>query len=270
VSSAHDAFPPPTVEYPVPRHTAEHPTPVEGLRPTPSAGRSVAGRAPRVGLRLYGVVGLDAAHHEEPPPATPDTALVAYRDVAAVVEPAAYAAEPVGAVALERHRAVVDEVFARRTVVPAPPGTVFRSRETLAGWLELHYFTLVEALGFLDDRAVARVTAARADDPAPSRAAPLLLDQGAPGEERATGDLLLTAAAEPFRELRREAVSLLVLRAEELGDPLAAYASFLVERARWAHFEQAVEAEARRHPGLTLRVSGPWPPYDFVRMQFRG
>jgi hypothetical protein len=155
-------------------------------------------------------------------------------------------------------------------VVPAPPGTVFRSRETVAGWLELHYFTLAEALSFLDDRAVARVTATRADAPAPARATPLHLDQGPPGDERPAGDALLTEAAEPFRELRRDAVSMLVLRAEELGEPHAAYASYLVERSRWAQFEQALAREAQRHAGLALRLSGPWPPYDFVRMQFRG
>jgi hypothetical protein len=259
-----------TVEYPVPRTTVEYPAPADALRPTPGAGRSVPGRGPRVGLRLFGVVAAETDPHEAPPPAAPDTELVAYRDVAAVVEPAAYAAEPVGTEALERHRWVIDEVFARRTVVPAPPGTVFRSRETLAGWLELHYFTLAEALSFLDDRVVARVTATRADAPAPARATPLHLDQGAPGDERPAGDALLTEATEPFRELRREAVSMLVLRAEELGEPHAAYASYLVERARWQQFEQAVAREAQRHAGLALRLSGPWPPYDFVRMQFRG
>ncbi|WP_275828703.1 GvpL/GvpF family gas vesicle protein [Roseisolibacter sp. H3M3-2] len=260
-----------TVEYPVARPTAEYPVAAESLRPTPSAGRPVAGRAPRVGLRLYGIVATEIDPHEPPPPAAPDTELVAYRDVAAVVEPAPYVAEPVGAVALERHRAVVDGVFARRTVVPAPPGTVFRSHEALAGWLELHYFTLAEALSFLDDRVVARVTASRADDAASARATPLHLDQdGAAGDERALGDAVLTEAAEPFRELRREAVSMLVLRAEELGEPHAAYASFLVERTRWAQFEQALAREGQRHAGLALQLTGPWPPYDFVRMQFRG
>lgn len=260
-----------TVEWPVPRATAEHPAVGDPSRPTPGAGRAVPGRAPRVGLRLFGLVGVDPAHHLSSPGLLPDTDLVVYRDVGAVVEPAAYSAEPLGAVALERHRSVVDEVFARRSIVPAPPGTVFRSREALASWLELHYFTLVEALGFLEDRAAARVTVSwAADVDAATRATPLHLDSGAPGEERAESDALVAEAAEPFRALRRDAVSLLVLRAEELGEPAAAYASFLVERARWAQFEQAVAREAQLRPGLQLRLSGPWPPYDFVRMQFRG
>jgi hypothetical protein len=261
-----------TVEYPVPRATAEYPAFGDAARPTPGSGRAVSGRGARVGLRLFGIVGLDRPHAHDTPPVLPDTDLVGYRDIAAVVEPGAYTAEPMGAVALERHRVVVDEVFARRTIVPAPPGTVFRSREALASWLELHYFTLVDALGFVEERAVARVTATwTADADAARRVSPLHLDAGAPPlEESAESDALVAEAAEPFRALRREAVSLLVLRAEELGEPAAAYASFLVERARWAQFEQAVAREAQLRPGLQLRLTGPWPPYDFVRMQFRG
>jgi hypothetical protein len=70
---------------------------------------------------------------------------------------------------------VLDALFAERTVLPAPPGTVFRGRDALAEWLELHYFTLVEALNFVDGRAVARVTARPVADeahPRPGRAPP--------------------------------------------------------------------------------------------------
>jgi hypothetical protein len=52
--------------------------------------------------------------------------------------------------------------------------------------------------------------------------------------------------------------------------PATAVASFLVERERWAQFEAAVLEEGRRDPELRYRVTGPWPPYDFVRMQFGG
>jgi hypothetical protein len=31
-----------------------------------------------------------------------------------------------------------------------------------------------------------------------------------------------------------------------------------------------VKEEAKRLPGLRIDVTGPWPPYDFVRMQFGG
>ena len=83
------------------------------------------------------------------------------------------------------------------------------------------------------------------------------------------GDLT-SLAAESFRALRAEAVALLILRAgpDAAAPDAAAHGSFLVERRRWREFEEAVGIEAARHPTLRFQCTGPWPPYDFVRMQF--
>jgi hypothetical protein len=40
--------------------------------------------------------------------------------------------------------------------------------------------------------------------------------------------------------------------------------SFLVERSGAGAFAEAVAACERRHPGVRLELSGPWPPYSFV------
>jgi Gas vesicle synthesis protein GvpL/GvpF len=45
-------------------------------------------------------------------------------------------------------------------------------------------------------------------------------------------------------------------------------AAFLVERERSRIFEDAVSEEAARHASLVIDLTGPWPPYDFVKMQF--
>jgi hypothetical protein len=234
-----------------------------------------------VGLRLFAVVALGveprpllAAH----PALLEGTELVAFRDIAAVVSPAAYAAEPLGLPDLEDYRAVVSALFTARATLPAPPGTVFRAREALAEWLELHYFTLVEALNFVDGRVTARVTVTPDRPGTGGRPAPLRLaaPTGQTREEEiaalaapdAAADGLVARAAEAFAALRREAASFLVLRADAGREDEAAHASFLVDRDRWAVFEQAVSREARQRPGLRLACSGPWPPYDFVRMQF--
>jgi hypothetical protein len=167
-------------------------------------------------------------------------------------------------------------VFERRAMVPAPPGTVFRSRERLVGWLELHYYTLAEALDFVTDRAVARVTVRR-DDPNATAAAALAVP---PASLRLTLDVegttappandLVSLAADAFRDLRREAIAMLVLRAgPDAAQPDdTAHGSFLIERARWQTFVDAVALQSRRHAALRLDCTGPWPPYDFVRMQF--
>jgi hypothetical protein len=47
-------------------------------------------------------------------------------------------------------------------------------------------------------------------------------------------------------------------------------AAFLVERELWKEFVEAVEEQHKAHPTLRLELTGPWAPYDFVRMQFGG
>jgi hypothetical protein len=79
------------------------------------------------------------------------------------------------------------------------------------------------------------------------------------------------AAAEVFRSLRRGAIALITVRGEDgagRDTPPAACASFLVDRARWAAFNLLVSQEAPHYPALRLACTGPWPPYDFVRMHF--
>ncbi|AHG90359.1 Gas vesicle synthesis GvpLGvpF [Gemmatirosa kalamazoonensis] len=275
--SGHDRV---TAEHPAPStratgehalsHTAEHTT---STRATPLGAMSVRGDK-RVGLRLFGVAAMDQ-HQSAATPFAAGTELVTFRDLGAVVSPGPYAADHLVPRDLDVHCAVVGEVFERRAIVPAPPGTVFRSRERLLGWLELHYYTLAEALDFVTDRAVARVTVRRGDPNTVHAAAtgvpPATLRLTPAGDEASAvaGDLV-SLAADAFRELRRDAVALIVLRAgPDAAQPDSeAHGSFLIERSRWATFVDAVALQGRRHAALRMECSGPWPPFDFVRMQF--
>ena len=45
-------------------------------------------------------------------------------------------------------------------------------------------------------------------------------------------------------------------------------ASFLIERDRWDVFNEIVREEQKRLREMHVECTGPWPPYDFVRMQF--
>ncbi len=175
------------------------------------------------------------------------TEMVAFRDLAALVGEPPHDGDPT----LAHYRRVVESVFRRQGVIPAPPGTVFRDAGLVMQWLELHYFTLLDALGFLEDRAVARVTVARAT-----------------GNEPGGGQLDVAAETvlqDSLRVLRRHAVA----TASVDGDgerPVAT--SYLVDQERWEHFARVVEEAGARLPDFTLALSGPWPPYDFVRMRF--
>jgi hypothetical protein len=79
-------------------------------------------------------------------------------------------------------------------------------------------------------------------------------------------------AAESLRLLRSQAAATVSLPMADGDDEdgVVARASFLIDTQRWQAFTDTVSAEAKRQTGLDFRVTGPWPPYDFVRMQFGG
>jgi len=202
-------------------------------------------------LKLYGVGAVDSAHEASP---VDGTQLVRYRALAAIVEPSSYNAVKLDEAEMENYLRVLDEVHAHSAVLPAPPGTVFRSVDTLTQWLELHYFTLTEALSSVEGHSTARVSITARGE----------------AQAGAAGKSVAALAAESLRLLRAHAGATVNLPASEVtGEEDAVIrASFLIETERWPTFEEAVAAEAKRQGALDFRVSGPWPPYDFVRMQF--
>jgi len=203
-------------------------------------------------LRLYGVAAVESGHANS---LADGTTLVHYRALAAIVEPSAYAVSTLQDDEMAKYLAVLEEAQAHSAVLPAPPGTVFQSQPTLTRWLELHYFTLTEALAVIDGHAAARVSvttqAKQGDDDRKSFAA---------------------MAADSLRLLRSQAAATVTLpRADgDEEDGVLARASFLVDTQRWQAFKDMVSKEAERQGKLDFQVTGPWPPYDFVRMQFGG
>ena len=100
-------------------------------------------------LRLYAITDIE--HHAQSKPLD-GTELLPFRDIAAVVSPAEYSSAPPDGEAIDEYRRIVDDLFGRAPVLPAPVGTVFRTRETLTRWLELHYVALSDALSFVSVR----------------------------------------------------------------------------------------------------------------------
>ena len=195
-------------------------------------------------LLLYGIVGLEGADTES---LAPGTTLVAFRDLGAVTAPAAYARQTPMDEDVETHRAVVESIFPKRAFLPAPIGIIFRNRDALVRWLELHYVTLTDGLTFVEGRVAARVhLSART--------------------ESGTDTEVAAAATEAFRLLRQHATASVSLK--PVNGNRSASAAFLVERDRWSLFVDTVASEAQARPTLKFRQTGPWPPYDFVNMQF--
>lgn len=202
-------------------------------------------------LSLYGIVAND--HHLIA--SLPEgTELVPVRELAAIVGPGQYASPDPDGADIEHHQGIVGAVFARTPVLPAPVGTVFRTRDTLLRWLELHYVALSEALHFVDDRAAARVHVFRADGK---------------DDERDAGSDLAAVAADTFRTIRRHAVAALPLKSEHLTG-IVLSSAFLVEKELWSEFEAQIGEQRERNGSLQFKVTGPWPPFDFIRMQFGG
>jgi hypothetical protein len=209
-------------------------------------------------IRLYAITVADAQNATpapDPASATLATTLVPFRDLCAVVsEQKAFGLDETTPESIVAHQAVVDAVFRRGAVLPAPVGVVFRAPDVLKRWMELHYVSLTDALEFVEDRCVARVHIERAD--------------GKPGELESGSDLA-AAATESLRALRRRAVASVPLRMEAVTG-LALSASFLVDHDLWKDFLHGVDEQRDAHHLLHFDVTGPWAPYDFVRMQFGG
>jgi hypothetical protein len=202
-------------------------------------------------LRLYGVAAVESGQTSS---LAEGTTLTHYRALAAIVEASAYSTVNLDDGEMSKYLAVLEEAHGHATVLPAPPGTVFQSQSTLTRWLELHYFTLTEALAVIDGHAAARVSIT-------------LQDKLDPTDSRKTFAAL---AAESLKLLRSQAAATVTLpRADgDEEEGVVARASFLIDTQRWQLFADIVSKESQRQPALDFHVTGPWPPYDFVRMQF--
>lgn len=198
-------------------------------------------------LTLFGVTFLES--HDVRPP-VPDTELIVVRDIAAVCGQSPYSRAEATPDEVDHFAAVVDAYNQRGPVLPAPMGVVFRSRDAVQRWLELHFVALSDALNYVDNRVAARVHVFRPGEP----------------DEREVGADLAATAAESLRVLRHAAVSSVPLRTEKLTG-IVLSAAFLVENERWPEFAAEVETQGRQTRDLRFELTGPWPPYDFVQMQ---
>jgi hypothetical protein len=208
-------------------------------------------QSPLKALRLYGVAASDVRGTTS---LAEGTTLVQFRQIAAIVEQSDYAKIEITAEELQKYQRIVEEVYSHTPILPAPPGTVFKSQETLLRWLELHYFSLVEALGQVEGHAAARLT--------------LSVGQTVKNDEATKK--FQTLASEALRSFRKNSAATVTHPPIEGEDGIIAKASFLVETEKWQEFADAVAAEAKRHREFDFNLSGPWPPYDFVQMQFGG
>lgn len=203
-------------------------------------------------LLLHAVTPTDTASG---PLVLPEgTTKIVFRDLAAVItERERFALDDADEIALGAHRAVVDTIFKRQVVLPTPPGVVFRTEHVLTRWMELHYVALNDAIAFVTDRVAMRVHVERAG--------------GLHKDDIDAGSDLAEVAGTVFRDLRRRAVASVPLTIEQVTG-ISLSGAFLIERELFRDFERGVAEVKASQPKLSIRLTGPWAPYDFVRMQF--
>ena len=207
-------------------------------------------------VALCGIVSKEG----RPAPHVPGSEPVDYRDVSAIVRKAEFVRAEPNEAGIAAYREVVEGAFSCGAVIPAPYGTIFRNRDALLRWMELHYFTLADALRYLHDRQVARV-----------RVAPAALGSSWDTVEyRTRGADLDATAFESFRILKRQAVAYVPIEVPGRRAEQGAEGAFLVEREQWGQFMALLKEEQRRLPDLRFEQTGPWPAYDFVRLDLNG
>ena len=174
-----------------------------------------------------------------------DVLRIRYRDLEALVRPVPYEMPSMDEQRVQAHQKVVENAMRRGTVLPAPFGIVFRGRRQLIRMLQDQYLVLDEGLSFLDGHWELR----------------LHISASAPGEdiELELSDL----AMQLYSELRRHARAAVPFATE--GRRLLS-AAFLVERGAWIEFVDRAEDLAGAHAEISFDITGPWPPYDFVRI----
>jgi len=204
------------------------------------------------GCRLYGVALLTRANGGESPRVPAGVSVLRFRDIGALVEQVPFSHAASVQCDAERHRGIIERVFRDGAILPAPCGTIFRGTERVRRWLEQNYIALNEGIHFVAGRCEARVhVSLRAPEESLS--------------EEKVGEAELSAA-ECLRLLRRCAVAAVELPLRLPSTILSG--AFLIEQARWSEFAEQVRAETRRRTELVCAKTGPWPPYDFVRLDF--
>lgn len=166
-----------------------------------------------------------------------------------------------------RHDVVVRAVFEHHPVLPLRFGTLVRDEEAARRLLADHHG---EARAWLNRVDGHREWSVRARLPHPGKPAEITPDGLSSTEYLAVRRNRLATAARKRRDAGAAATA--------LHEALSRHATETVQRHRAAPLldaaylvrtsrESAFGLEAKRHEELAVEVTGPWPPYSFVRLE---
>lgn len=162
---------------------------------------------------------------------------------------------------LQAHVRRVEALHREVTLVPAPPGLIARDEAAVRRFLRRARLPLLDALDLFEDCWELRL---HLGPRGPGGADPDGAEEAGsdgeapPPEARARGE-----AERIFRAVRRRARA--CRRLAPGGDDLLS-AACLVSRARWIDFVEEATAREAGAVDVAADVTGPWAPWDFVRM----
>jgi len=172
-----------------------------------------------------------------------DVLRIRYRDLEALVRAVPFSVPQVDRETVQEHQRIVWNASKRDTVLPAPAGVVFKGRRAVIRFLQEQYIPLEEGISLVEGHWEIR----------------LHLKPSLPEARSGAAE----AALHVYGELRRYARAAFPFAHE---DEHVLSAAFLVNRGSWLQFMDHAEELGHRHGDLVFDVTGPWPPYDFVRM----
>lgn len=218
----------------------------ERSRAVGADGGGAAAAGLGTGLYLYGIMRTGTRRPRGRADGGGQLLYVRSGDLEALVRHVAFAVPPLEPDRVAEHQHTVEHAMRRATILPAPYGVVFRGRRALLRFLQDQHLVLDEALAFVEGHWELRLHIGPAHPEASDRVEEL--------------------AAKLYAELRRFARAAVPCPREDRDGLVFLSAAFLVERTGWIEFIERAHDLAAAHPELSCDITGPWPPYDFVRM----
>jgi len=245
------------------------------------SGRYVYGIVRSKGAMAFGSIGIGGAGEQ--------VYTVNYLDIAAVVSKTAVAIfDPTRENALA-HEHVIETVMKNHTIIPMSFGTVFRTdddiREVLKGIYSSVKDVLEQMAGKLEfglkvnwdrDQIIQELMEQDEEIRRFHREIIRKQLQSTYFARMQLGRMIDKALAErTIRYVREiyEALRICCVASRDnqpIGDKMIMNAAFLIQKAREAEFDAAVNRVAQKFGDrLNFKYTGPWPPYNFVNIRLK-
>ncbi len=227
----------------------------------------------------FGAIGMDEQW--------PEVYTINYRDMAAIVSDVPISPLDSTRENVLAHERVNETVMREHTVIPMSFGTIFKTRDDILELLRSAYEAFADVLSKMQDKLefglkvlwdrdeIVRMIE-QEDEDIHRLKSEISSQKGSTYFARMQYGRLIDSAlqqrseryvAEFLQRLRDVSVASRVNRA--IGDKMIMNAAFLVQRDQEQAFDRRIKEIASHYDKLTLKYTGPWPPYNFVNIRLK-